>query len=530
MEYWSSLQPQMLDTNIKQAAASIQRAGFILVRIDRNPGRIVVVCPFLWISLQRSTFLQNDRYSSMDCCSSSDDPHYSEATVASFSSYVFANSGQKVKIHAPPNASRPKGYFTTKQKSLLLRVPPLIKVRPIISHFLHPCRSVLRRVARALSILVALATSVREINRGHIPIWRMHQGTHIWLQAIATSRCGAELVEFDVEDCFLNTPRDLVVPALRFWMEYPYARRRQIRFFAISKDCKSEDHAGKSCSPHYWELSSEFVISSVEWELEHNSLFEVLSDAGHMVVLRQHKGLPIGGHLSAALVELVALYREATQPRPSLFSSVLTARYRDNYFAIVSHSSQCPMQETADVLSQLLRMPVKPVGRASTARFLETRLSFASTGAAHCVLAFRTDADRQGESNDVVAWPPSFDPRARMLVPGMIMGLVSKLRFYSTKGVGGFTATVRRIYQFVKGRGYPRRWWLRPLAVALLRVGVAPACLPRILRTVLSCRMKQPMYDSDERNPASVQENEDATEGGIVPLTSRRSFCVVGKN
>ena len=27
MEYWSSLQPQMLDTNIKQAAASIQRAG-----------------------------------------------------------------------------------------------------------------------------------------------------------------------------------------------------------------------------------------------------------------------------------------------------------------------------------------------------------------------------------------------------------------------------------------------------------------------------------------------------------------------
>ena len=91
-------------------------------------------------------------------------------------------------------------------------------------------------------------------------------------------------------------------------------------------------HAGKSCSPHYWELSSEFVISTVEWDLEHNSLFEVLSDAGHMVVLRQHKGLPIGGHLSAALVELVALYREATQPRPSLFSSVLTARYRDNYF------------------------------------------------------------------------------------------------------------------------------------------------------------------------------------------------------
>ena len=204
-----------------------------------------------------------------------------------------------------------------------------------------------------------------------------------------------------------------------------------------------------------------------------------------MVVLRQHNGLPIGSHISAALVELVALYREVTMPRPSVYSSVLTARYRDNYFAVVSDPSLCPMQETADALSQLLCMPVKPVGRASSARFLETRLSFVS-GTARCTLAFRTDLDRQGESKDVVAWPPSFDPRTRMLIGGMIMGLVSKLRFYSANGISGFTATVRRIYQFLKDRGYAKRWWLRPLAVALVRVGVPPACLPRMLRMVLS--------------------------------------------
>ena len=39
------------------------------------------------------------------------------------------------------------------------------------------------------------------------------------------------------------------------------------------------------------------MISVVEWELFYNALFEVLDESGKMVVLRQNKGLPIGGHL-----------------------------------------------------------------------------------------------------------------------------------------------------------------------------------------------------------------------------------------
>ena len=66
------------------------------------------------------------------------------------------------------------------------------------------------------------------------------------------------------------------------------------------------------------------------------------------------------------------------------------------------------------------------------------------------------------------------------------MGVVSKLRFYTAPEVGGFTATIRRIYQFLKARGYPTRWWLRPLAIAFVRVGVAVPCLPRLLRFALS--------------------------------------------
>ena len=60
-----------------------------------------------------------------------------------------------------------------------------------------------------------------------------------------------------------------------------------------------------------------------------------------------------------------------------------------------------------------------------------------------------------------------------MLLEALLMGLVSKLRFYTAPGIGGFTATVRRSFQFLKARKYPKRWWFRPLAVALVRVGVA---------------------------------------------------------
>ena len=197
--------------------------------------------------------------------------------------------------------------------------------------------------------------------------------------------------------------------------------------------------------------------------------------------------------MSAALVELVALYRELLQPFPTSLGSRITARYRDNFFAAVNSDAMLAMDETAAQLSDLLCMPVKSVGQAAHARFLETFISFRADGVC-CTLGFRTDADRQGESGDVESWPPPFDPRVRLLLPGLLMGIVSKLRFYTAPGIGGFTSTVRRIYQFIKNRGYPKRWWLRPLAVACVRVGVAPPCLPRPLRVALSLQIRGRVY------------------------------------
>ena len=124
---------------------------------------------------------------------------------------------------------------------------------------------------------------------------------HAWLQKLSQRLSCSLLLEFDVEDCFLNTPRVLVLQALQYWASFSYRRRRGIAVFAISKDDKTADHIRRSVGPHHWNLAMSTVMATVQWELEHNSDFEVLTERGSRVVLRQAVGLPIGGHLSAAL-------------------------------------------------------------------------------------------------------------------------------------------------------------------------------------------------------------------------------------
>ena len=333
-------------------------------------------------------------------------------------------------------------------------------------------------------MLVCLASqAVPETNRLHVPMWKLHEGSRQWIERLRDRPQTAEIVEFDVEDCFLNTPRSLVTRALSLWVSFSFGRGRRVQFIPICKNSHKEDHAGRPCSSHFWELSVPTICAVVEWEMEHNSDFEVASSPGMDVVLRQVKGLPIGCHLSAALVELTALFCEQTTARPSPMEGRITARYRDNFFVAVDEGDQTfNVQQCAVSLTALLQMPVKLEGRGSHVRCLELRIRLLPGLPVHAVLAFRTDADRQGESGDVESWPPREDPRARLLVPGLLSGLAAKMRLYRAPGTRGFTASVRNAVAFVRRRGCPYDWWVRRLANALVRNGVPIACLPRLLR------------------------------------------------
>ena len=142
--------------------------------------------------------------------------------------------------------------------------------------------------------------------------------------------------EYDVNDCFLNTPRSEVLNSARFWIATTSENSRRQPCFAISKDGKKGDHRGRPSSVHYWEITCEQLLLAFEWELTRNDTFEAQSGDGSAVVVQQRKGLPIGGHLSAGFVELVALRREYECSWPQGLLCGATTRYRDNkYYSIV---------------------------------------------------------------------------------------------------------------------------------------------------------------------------------------------------
>jgi hypothetical protein len=314
-------------------------------------------------------------------------------------------------------------------------------------------------------------------------MWRLHQGTASWLAALGrSSAVFSEIAEFDVTDCFLNTTRSAAVPAVTFWVDR--LRRRGPLHFSISKDSPDADHMGSSSSPHFWCFTSAELLAVVEWELLHNDLFEVVSGiAERPFVLQQVAGLPMGGHLSAALVELVALRRELEQCWPVELGGLPTARYRDNFFVACSDSClPAVLGRGAVVLSELLGMPVKLEGSSPQRRMLEVVLAVGPP--TKCILAFRDDSDRQGESQDVTSWPNRADPRLPQLLHSLLSGLAAKIRLYHSAGTPGFTASWRRAYAFLKRRGYPSK--LRPLALAALRQGAAVQALPHAMRAALS--------------------------------------------
>ena len=173
--------------------------------------------------------------------------------------------------------------------------------------------------------------------------------------------------------------------------------------------------------------------------------------------LQQRQGLPIGGHLSAAFIELVALRRVCQCSWPPMLMNVPTARYRGNVFVVLSDEpSVAERLATARMLSDLPMMPVGFKRGGRVARCLELRINWSNACKVKAVLAYRTDGDRQGESGDVRTWPEWRDPRAPAVLHALLVGLPAKLLNYADPSVGGFTASLRQAVRFLHQRAISR--------------------------------------------------------------------------
>ena len=120
-EFWKSLGPHLHLDFVKSRLRTIRKAGFTFVRIDRNPGRVILVCNALWLSIQRKVFLQNVRYNAANVLLSSDDEEYITRTIAEFQKFVEDRGGGKLFLKKPSEATRPRGYWTKNKRVCSLK-------------------------------------------------------------------------------------------------------------------------------------------------------------------------------------------------------------------------------------------------------------------------------------------------------------------------------------------------------------------------------------------------------------------------
>ena len=271
----------------------VRAAGCIFVRVDRSPGRVILLCREAWLALHLPVFVCSPRYLHSELQTDEDFTEWASSSLRS----VLCQTCSSLRVRPGPRSGMPYAYWTIKNKSALAATAPRIKVRPIVSHCCHPCRSVLSIAGRALALLVEVATAaVQHMYPLHIPMWRLHAGSLAWVTLLCSRADIVGCAEFDVEDCFLNTPRQMVLQALDFWLGFNSSRTRQQPWFAISKDGKQADYRGRPCSPHYWELSTTQLRALVVWEMECNASFKVATESAAGQALTQYRGLPIGGH------------------------------------------------------------------------------------------------------------------------------------------------------------------------------------------------------------------------------------------
>ena len=137
-------------------------------------------------------------------------------------------------------------------------------------------------------------------------------------------------------------------------------------------------------------------------------------------------------------------------------------------------------------LSTYYEMPIKFEGMGTSRRCLELCISLCPSSGMKCILSYMTDAERQGEGQDVTAWPSVRDPRARSVCRSMVLGLAAKIARYFGPETRGLPATLRKTILFLKQTLYPSNWWKRCLLRALLNRGIRPSVLPKCLRKLMN--------------------------------------------
>ena len=466
---------------------------FVVLPLDKNPGRPIVVCRKLYHNLLLSSYGDTTQF----------EPIADFSTVERASQYTLGvlkqragNMGQHFK--SGRRFKPPSTFLMVKNKSQEEKGEGL-KVRLVFSYFAHPMKSYAKKVGRSLTLLSKRAQELLPTfemqNISDIVSWARHTDAALRQRAQLRGRPrrdrGVRLWELDVKEMFPRlkhgdpefeplmgpAPNREVPKEPGVWeaiqlLCHEVREAGRIRactagpWFGLGPD-RVHDVMRKAYGDMFTNLSWAHVSEYLHFDLFQNDLFLLGTR-----VFRQRRGVAIGGVLSAQCASLYCMYREFQWLRahggsrawariPGLLAQPF--RFRDNIVGV----RQCKVSVEAlqKRFEKILGLQLQIEGEGQVWTSLEAKLMLRPEGQGLDIGL----KDRTGDCDPMRAvrrYPDVLSPNARPVLRSLVPGLIYKSLQYAFDA-NQARQNLRAVGRDLAVKGYPQSWWLGAAKAAL---------------------------------------------------------------
>ena len=419
---------------------------FVVLPLDKNPGRPIVLCRRLYYNLLLQSYGDETQF---ECVA--DFPTVQQASKFTLGILRDRAEGMQKHFKSGKRFKPPSTFLMVKNKSREEQGEGL-KVRLVFSYFAHPLKAYAKRVGRCLTLLSkraqALLPTFEMQNISDIVSWS-HR-THVALsQRSPCTRRGRKprdvrLWELDVKEMFprlhrgdpdfeplvglVQQPATAVSrPGVWESIQLLCAKVRdaaRIRsctagpWFGLGPDRK-DDVLRKAYGDLYMNLSWAQVSKYLHYDLFDNDMFLLGSR-----VLRQKRGVAIGGVLSAQCASLYCMYHECQwlQARggsgawakiPGLL--VQPFRFRDNIVGV--RHCKTSLDTLQRHFERLLGLQLQIEGEGTRWTSLEAKLVLEPEGRG-LTIGPKDRAQEWDPMRGVRRYPDAHSPNARPALPG----------------------------------------------------------------------------------------------------------------
>ena len=300
-----------------------------------------------------------------------------------------------------------------------------------------------------------------------------------------TRRIAQQRWELDVVEMFPRLDRQKVLDALKA-IHTLVGEARKVRgknrqcCFALHQHDGKLDTMGKGSARHFTNVTFAEVLAYVEYELFSNDIFV----AGTRV-LRQRRGVAIGGTCSAQLACLYCMYQEHDWYKEGFASyadrirawmhprsvPLFPFRFRDNIVGVAWGGVQ--LSAIHRYFSEVYGLELQMEGQGDALPSLEARLSLCSkTGTMGLRLKRRAEGPTD-EYRSIIRYVDWYSTNAKTVLKSLVPALVGKCIYYAMSQTD-VAVNVRGLMRELLRKGYPDAWWMPMLRYGLRRRGVGP--------------------------------------------------------